>query len=128
MIGFLEEQIVCHERDIEPTASVVNGFGENEVELQIGNQKKRRKGLITQEIAGTFITIPKDFFCLMLLDLMRDPVIISTGQTYDRSSISRWMEEGHCTCPKTGQILMNTLLVPNRALRNLIERFPTFVN
>ncbi|KAJ6724487.1 hypothetical protein OIU85_022409, partial [Salix viminalis] len=73
MIGFLEEQIVCHERDIEPTASVVNGFGENEVELQIGNQKKRRKGLIAREIAETFITIPKGFFCLMLLDLMRDP-------------------------------------------------------
>ena len=138
-IEFLEEQIVSHDGDIEPTTSVLNGFvaiarycrfllygfGENEVELQIGNQKKRRKGLIAQEIAETFITIPKDFFCPISLDLMRDPVIISTGQTYDRSSISRWMDEGHCTCPKTGQILMNTRLVPNRALRNLIVQWCT---
>ncbi|KAL9392323.1 hypothetical protein Peur_016243 [Populus x canadensis] len=138
-IEFLEEQIVSHEGDIEPTTSVLNGFvaiarycrfllygfGENEVELQIGNQKRRRKGLIAQEIAETFITIPKDFFCPISLDLMRDPVIISTGQTYDRSSISRWMDEGHCTCPKTGQILMNTRLVPNRALRNLIVQWCT---
>ncbi|GLU22815.1 hypothetical protein SLE2022_388610 [Rubroshorea leprosula] len=56
---------------------------------------------------------------------MRDPVIISTGQTYDRSSISRWMEEGHYTCPKTGQLLVHTCLVPNRALRNLIMQWCT---
>ncbi|XP_065877265.1 U-box domain-containing protein 17 [Euphorbia lathyris] len=136
-IEFLEEQIVNHEGDVEPTASVLNGFvaitrysrfllfgfEENEVDLQFGNQKKPRKGLITQEIADTFITIPKDFCCPISLDLMRDPVIISTGQTYDRSSISRWVEEGHCTCPKTGQMLVNTRLVPNRALRNLIVQW-----
>ncbi|KAJ4844282.1 U-box domain-containing protein 17 [Turnera subulata] len=138
-IEFLEEQIVNHEGDIEPTASVLNGFvgmtrycrfllfgfEENDVELQFGNQKKPRKGLISQEIADTFITIPKDFCCPISLDLMRDPVIISTGQTYDRSSISRWVEEGHCTCPKTGQLLINTRLVPNRALRNLIAQWCT---
>ncbi|KAJ1414159.1 Zinc finger, RING/FYVE/PHD-type [Sesbania bispinosa] len=45
------------------------------------------------------------------------------GQTYDRSSISRWMEEGHTTCPKTGQMLAHNRLVPNRALRNLIVQW-----
>ncbi|KAJ6724854.1 U BOX DOMAIN-CONTAINING [Salix viminalis] len=72
---FLEEQIVNHEGDIEPTASVLNGFvaiacycrfllygfEENEVELQVGNRKMLRKGLISQEIAETFITVPKGF-------------------------------------------------------------------
>ncbi|KAJ9135992.1 hypothetical protein P3X46_033109 [Hevea brasiliensis] len=138
-IEFLEEQIVNHEGDVEPTASVLNGFvaitrycrfllfgfETNEVELQFGSQKKPRKGLISQEIADTFISIPKDFCCPISLDLMRDPVIISTGQTYDRSSISRWVEEGHSTCPKTGQMLTNTRLVPNRALKNLIVQWCT---
>ncbi|OAY26371.1 hypothetical protein MANES_16G042400v8 [Manihot esculenta] len=138
-IEFLEEQIVNHEGDVEPTASVLNGFvaitrycrfllfgfATDKVELQFESQKKPRKGLITREIADTFITIPKDFCCPISLDLMRDPVIISTGQTYDRSSISRWVEEGHCTCPKTGQMLTNSRLVPNRALRNLIVQWCT---
>ncbi|KAE8728746.1 U-box domain-containing protein 17 [Hibiscus syriacus] len=141
-IEFLEEQIVNHEGDVEPTACVLNGFvaitrycrfllfgfQEDEVKLPFGNQKKPRKGLITREIADTFITIPKDFCCPISLNLLTDPVIISTGQTYDRSSIVRWMEEGHCTCPKTGQMLIHTHLVPNRSLKSLIMQWCTAHN
>lgn len=135
-IEFLEEQIVNHDGDIEPAACVLYGFVallrycrfllfrfEDECELGKLNHKKAKKGLITSEIADTFVTIPKDFCCPVSLDLMKDPVIISTGQTYDRSSIARWMQEGHCTCPKTGQMLVHTRLVPNRALRNLIMQW-----
>ncbi|KAK5803323.1 U-box domain-containing protein 17-like [Gossypium arboreum] len=138
-IEFLEEQIVNHEGDIEPTACVLNGFvaivrycrfllfgfEEDEVLFLSRDQKKPRKGLIAREIADTFLTVPKDFCCPISLELMRDPVIVSTGQTYDRSSITRWIEEGHCTCPKTGQMLDHTRLVPNRALRNLIVQWCT---
>ncbi|KAL4387565.1 hypothetical protein GQ457_09G003230 [Hibiscus cannabinus] len=111
-IEFLEEQIVNHEGDIEPAASVLNGFvaitrycsfllfgfEEDKLQLSFGNKKTPRKGLITREIAW---------------------------QTYDRSSIARWMEEGHYTCPKTGQMLIHNRLVPNRALRNLIMQWCT---
>jgi len=51
---------------------------------------------------------------------MRDPVVVSTGQTYDRPSIIQWIEEGHSTCPNSGQALADNRLVPNRALRSLI--------
>ncbi|KAM7263696.1 hypothetical protein ACFE04_001379 [Oxalis oulophora] len=138
-IEFLEEQIVNHEGDIEPNASVLNAFvaimrycrfllfgfeDEDEVEFSIGNNhKKMRKGFVTQEIADTFLTVPRDFCCPISWDLMRDPVIISTGQTYDRSSITRWIDEGHITCPKTGQTLLHSKLVPNKALRNLIMQW-----
>ncbi|KAL6542761.1 hypothetical protein OROHE_010281 [Orobanche hederae] len=137
-IEFLEEQIVNHDGDIEPTASVLNGLValmrycrfllfrfEDEVDLEKWTHKKTNRGLITQEITDTFLTIPKDFCCPVSLDLMKDPVIISTGQTYERSSISRWMQEGHCTCPKTGQMLLHTKLTPNRVLRNLITQWCT---
>ncbi|GMP74215.1 hypothetical protein CsSME_00031692 [Camellia sinensis var. sinensis] len=138
-IEFLEEQIINHEGDIEPTVSLLNGFvaltrycmfllfgfEEDEVELRSGKQKKPKRGLITQEIADTFLTIPKDFCCPISLDLMTDPVIISTGQTYDRASITRWVDEGHSTCPKTGQMLIHNRLVPNRALRSLIVQWCT---
>ena len=64
--------------------------------------------------------IPPDFRCPISLDLMRDPVVVATGQTYDRESIKLWIDSGHNTCPKTGQTLAHTELVSNFALKNLI--------
>ncbi|KAK1697485.1 hypothetical protein QYE76_014182 [Lolium multiflorum] len=66
---------------------------------------------------------PQDFRCPISLDLMRDPVVSSSGQTYDRESITRWFGAGKSTCPKTGQVLTNLSLVPNKALKNLISRW-----
>ncbi|KAI4384399.1 hypothetical protein MLD38_002563 [Melastoma candidum] len=64
--------------------------------------------------------IPDDFRCPISLELMRDPVIVSTGQTYERSCIQRWLDAGHKTCPKTQQTLFHTALTPNYVLKSLI--------
>ncbi|KAB2606873.1 U-box domain-containing protein 13-like [Pyrus ussuriensis x Pyrus communis] len=67
--------------------------------------------------------IPDDFRCPISLELMNDPIIVSTGQTYERSCIEKWLEAGHVTCPKTQQSLSNTTLTPNYALRSLIAQW-----
>eukprot|EP00249_Psilotum_nudum_P016109 c25661_g1_i1 orf=536-2569(+) len=67
--------------------------------------------------------IPDEFKCPISLDLMRDPVIVATGQTYDRASITRWIEDGQSTCPKSGLKLIHTGLIPNYALRSLISQW-----
>ncbi|KAK9290129.1 hypothetical protein L1049_008294 [Liquidambar formosana] len=67
--------------------------------------------------------IPDDFRCPISLDLMKDPVIISTGQTYERACIKKWLEAGHGTCPKTQQILHSSTLTPNYVLRSLISHW-----
>ncbi|KAL5569388.1 hypothetical protein UlMin_025963 [Ulmus minor] len=64
--------------------------------------------------------IPDDFRCPISLELMKDPVIVSTGQTYERSCIQKWLEAGHKTCPKTQQTLAHTALTPNYVLKSLI--------
>ncbi|KZV23494.1 U-box domain-containing protein 19-like [Dorcoceras hygrometricum] len=61
-----------------------------------------------------------DFRCPITLEIMTDPVTISTGQTYDRLSILTWFRSGNRTCPKTGERLMYTDLVPNLALKQLV--------
>ncbi|CAN8268290.1 unnamed protein product [Cochlearia groenlandica] len=67
--------------------------------------------------------IPDDFRCPISLEMMRDPVIISTGQTYERTCIDKWIEAGHSTCPKTQQTLTSTTLTPNYVLRSLIAQW-----
>ncbi|GFY83828.1 ARM repeat superfamily protein [Actinidia rufa] len=76
--------------------------------------RERRKRSVSD------VNFPADFRCPISLDLMRDPVVVATGQTYDRASINLWIESGHNTCPKTGQTMAHTHLIPNRALKNLI--------
>ncbi|WCJ44707.1 U-box domain-containing protein 15 [Euphorbia peplus] len=66
------------------------------------------------------LIIPHEFLCPITLEIMRDPVIIASGQTYERDSIQKWFHSNHRTCPKTRQTLPHTSLAPNFALKNLI--------
>ncbi|GMH20327.1 hypothetical protein Nepgr_022168 [Nepenthes gracilis] len=69
------------------------------------------------------VVMPEDFLCPISLEMMRDPVIIATGQTYERAYIQRWMDTGNVTCPKTQQMLQNLTLTPNYVLRSLISQW-----
>lgn len=80
----------------------------------------RAESTTSRSISMVDASIPVDFRCPISLDLMKDPVVVATGQTYDRSSINHWIDSAHNTCPKTGQILAHTNLISNRALKNLI--------
>ncbi|KAK1435784.1 hypothetical protein QVD17_01553 [Tagetes erecta] len=81
-----------------------------------------------QSIGRTNIEIlsclnPEDFRCPISLELMSDPVTVSTGQTYDRASIQKWLKSGNLICPKTGEKLATTELVPNLNLRKVIQQY-----
>ncbi|KAG1360705.1 E3 ubiquitin-protein ligase PUB23-like [Cocos nucifera] len=56
---------------------------------------------------------------------MKDPVTISTGISYDRSSIERWLSTyDRKTCPVTKQPLGDRTLIPNTTLLRLIQSWP----
>ncbi|KAK1361553.1 RING-type E3 ubiquitin transferase [Heracleum sosnowskyi] len=69
------------------------------------------------------MVIPHLFRCPISLDLFTDPVILSTGHTYDRSSIEKWLAAGNLTCPVTMQKLHDPSMVPNHTLRHLIDQW-----
>ncbi|KAK7332803.1 hypothetical protein VNO80_29558 [Phaseolus coccineus] len=67
--------------------------------------------------------LPPEFRCPISTQLMTDPVILSTGQTYDRPFIQRWLNEGHRTCPQTQQVLSHSILTPNYLVRDMIVQW-----
>ncbi|CAN7099531.1 unnamed protein product [Brassica rapa subsp. narinosa] len=93
--------------------------------VQMDNSEDHKVNGQTSTAASQKIpaVIPDDFRCPISLEMMRDPVIVSTGQTYERTCIDKWIEAGHSTCPKTQQALTSTTLTPNYVLRSLIAQW-----
>ncbi|XP_057458251.1 E3 ubiquitin-protein ligase PUB23-like [Lotus japonicus] len=72
------------------------------------------------------IEVPPHFLCPISLQLMRDPVTVCTGITYDREDIEKWLFScKNKTCPVTKQSLLDTDLTPNHTLRRLIQGWCT---
>ncbi|KAG8642668.1 U-box domain-containing protein 4 [Manihot esculenta] len=79
--------------------------------------------LIKQSQTSSPVPIPADFCCPLSLELMTDPVIVASGQTYERAFIKNWIELGLTVCPKTRQTLAHTNLIPNYTVKALIANW-----
>merc|ERR1711964_222827 len=70
--------------------------------------------------------LPAEMMCSILMNVMRDPVIIvETGNTYERKSLQQYWNTreqnyGSKKCPITNKTLTSTLLTNNTAIRNMI--------
>ncbi|XP_062112417.1 E3 ubiquitin-protein ligase PUB23-like [Humulus lupulus] len=72
------------------------------------------------------IEVPSFFLCPISLEIMKDPVTLSTGITYDRESIEKWLFSGKNEfCPVTKQPIPDSELTPNHTLRRLIQAWCT---
>ncbi|KAF8746183.1 hypothetical protein HU200_013411 [Digitaria exilis] len=69
--------------------------------------------------------VPEQFLCPISSEIMRDPVVLASGQTYDRCFIQEWLSSGSRTCPQTQQVLSNTILIPNHLVRSMISQWCT---
>ncbi|KAL6505216.1 hypothetical protein OROGR_025033 [Orobanche gracilis] len=69
------------------------------------------------------ITVPSYFRCPLSLELMSDPVIVASGQTYERASIKKWLDHGLERCPKTGCKLSHKNFISNYIVKALITNW-----
>lgn len=68
------------------------------------------------------------FVCPLTKQVMRDPVTLENGQTFEREAIEKWFKECResgrkLVCPLTQKELKSTELNPSIALRNTIEEW-----
>jgi hypothetical protein len=67
------------------------------------------------------VAVPSLYLCPIQMEIMRDPVTLHTGMTYDRASIETWLAAGHNTCPVSLETLQRRDLIPNHTLRRAIR-------
>lgn len=79
--------------------------------------------LLKQSESYNTVQIPADFCCPLSLELMTDPVIVASGQTYERAFIRKWIDLGLTVCPKTRQVLAHTNLIPNYTVKALVAHW-----
>jgi hypothetical protein len=65
---------------------------------------------------------PAEFTCLLTHGVMQDPVMDPEGNTYERCAIEQWLQVKP-ESPVTRAPMTAAQLVPNRALRSLIEAY-----
>ena len=65
--------------------------------------------------------IDYNFICSITHEIMTDPVITSDGHTYERSAIEKWLNYNNHS-PMTREIITKDSIVPNIALRDIINK------
>ncbi|KAF9606709.1 hypothetical protein IFM89_027753 [Coptis chinensis] len=78
---------------------------------------------LEQYSATNGVPIPPYFRCPPLLGLMLDPVIVASGQTYERAFIQRWVDNGLTFLKKTRQDLAHANLITNYTVKDLIANW-----
>ncbi|WP_298627811.1 U-box domain-containing protein [uncultured Legionella sp.] len=72
--------------------------------------------------APVVVEIPNQYLCPISMELMTDPVISEDGYTYERNAITQALK-ARPVSPITQAPVNPDLLIPNRALKELIEQF-----
>ncbi|KAI4338004.1 hypothetical protein L6164_016360 [Bauhinia variegata] len=87
-------------------------------------QEKEKKYIEKRNSLGRQPLEPlQSFYCPISLEIMVDPVETSSGKTFERSAIEKWLGEGKSHCPLTMLPLDTSILRPNKTLRQSIQEW-----
>ena len=68
--------------------------------------------------------VPHEFICPITGEIMKNPVVIASGRSYEKQSILEWFSRGRIRDPMTGEELGSAIALPNLNLKILIDELP----
>ncbi|KAH8075754.1 hypothetical protein JL720_10460 [Aureococcus anophagefferens] len=74
---------------------------------------------------GAAARVPEQYVCRISNEVMRDPVVLADGYSYERRAAEAWLA-ARDTSPATNRPLDHTLSCPNRDLADLIRGDPRY--
>ncbi|RID79832.1 hypothetical protein BRARA_A02538 [Brassica rapa] len=94
------------------------------VEIEAIEEAIRILNCLDQIRSSLCSSAPEEFLCPLSKEIMRDPVVLTCGQTYERKNIERWLEEiSDQTCLQNQQVVSHIDLTPNKALGRIISQW-----
>eukprot|EP01018_Ginkgo_biloba_P022702 Gb_16859 [translate_table: standard] len=127
VVGELHQQFDTKEDVFVTAGEFLNDSELNRVENSQMSSNKRRfsswKNSFFNSSSRANTKCPGEFICPISMSLMSDPVIVSSGQTYERRCIEAWMELGRRHCHVHGMELDHSTVIPNVALRSAISNW-----
>ncbi|KAM7262509.1 hypothetical protein ACFE04_000192 [Oxalis oulophora] len=118
----LVRSIIDDEDDYDNT-QIIDQAKETLTALKDVRLKTNVNGVRLRTTNEAGFSCPDEFRCPLSKQLMKDPVILATGQTYDRPFIEKWLKTGNRTCPQTKQVLSHSILTPNNLVREMIAHW-----
>ena len=100
----------------------------NEMKQEVKEEAKEEakeeiiKGIqenLKNDILGS---IPDELKCPITQEIMKNPVVINDGHSYERDAIIRWFDQKK-TSPLTNNVFSEPVIIENHALRKLCESF-----
>ncbi|CAD7939183.1 unnamed protein product [Amoebophrya sp. A25] len=87
------------------------------------NEEEQRGHAMNQKNQEEDDDAPEDLCCPITMELFRDPVVIASGNTYERSAIERVFGSGNFKDPLTNALLPSALIVTNWDKRKQVQLY-----
>ncbi|XP_050229059.1 U-box domain-containing protein 5 [Mercurialis annua] len=118
----MEEHIENSKAQESATFVSYANSSENNPPIEVGCGMGIKRSEASTDVLSSSMP-PEEFKCPISMRVMYDPVVIASGQTFERMWIEKWFNDGNDTCPKTKMKLPHRVLTPNKAMKDLISKW-----